>query len=86
MIVKAERAGTEVVVVVSDTGLGIPPEHLPHLFDRFYRVEVARSRSTGGAGLGLAIAYKITRLHGGTLEVESKPNQGTRKLLRLLSQ
>ena len=86
VMVKAERTGVEVVVVVSDTGSGIPPEHLPHLFDRFYRVEVARSRSTGGAGLGLAIAYEITRLHGGTLEVESKPNQGTSFLVRLPSQ
>jgi two-component system sensor histidine kinase BaeS len=85
-MVKAERAGVEVVVVVSDTGSGIPPEHLPHLFDHFYRVEVARSRRTGGAGLGLAIAYEITRLHGGTLEVESKPNPDTRKLVRLPSQ
>jgi heavy metal sensor kinase len=83
VMVRAERTGVEVVVVVKDTGSGIPPEHLPHLFDRFYRVEVARSRSTGGAGLGLAIAYEITRLHGGTLEVESKPNQGTSFLVRL---
>jgi heavy metal sensor kinase len=64
-------------VSVSDTGPGISPEHLPHLFERFYRTEAARSRDDGGAGLGLAIAYEIARWHGGTLEVESAPGHGT---------
>jgi heavy metal sensor kinase len=66
-----------VQVSVSDTGPGISPEHLPHLFERFYRTEAARSRDDGGAGLGLAIAYEIARWHGGTLEVESAPGHGT---------
>jgi heavy metal sensor kinase len=66
-----------VLIMVSDTGAGIAPEHLSHLFDRFYRVEAARSRETGGTGLGLAIAREVVRLHGGTLTVQSQLNQGT---------
>ena len=66
-----------VQVVVSDTGPGIPKEHLPHLFERFYRVESHRASRTGGAGLGLAIAYEIAQLHGGTLSVHSRLGQGT---------
>jgi two-component system heavy metal sensor histidine kinase CusS len=64
-------------VRVTDTGTGIPAEHLDMIFDRFYRVDSARSRSTGGVGLGLAIVKSIMDLHGGTVTVESKPNQGT---------
>lgn len=70
-------ANGTVQVAVSNTGTGISPEHLPHLFDRFYRVESARSRHRGGAGLGLAIAYEITRIHGGTITVQSEPEQET---------
>lgn len=58
-------------VVVSDTGLGIPAEELPHLFERFYRVDKARTRAQGGAGLGLAIAQRIAHLHGGRIEAAS---------------
>ena len=58
-------------VSVSDTGIGIEPEHLPHLFDRFYRTDPARTRSRGGSGLGLAIAKEFVAAHGGTIEVES---------------
>ncbi len=71
----AEDKGTEVHVTVSDTGPGIPPEQRVHLFERFYRLEAARSHSDGGAGLGLAIAYEIARWHGGTLEAHSAPEQ-----------
>ena len=75
--ITATHLGGEVLLVVSDTGPGIPPEHLPHLFERFYRVEAARSRNTGGSGLGLAIAQEIVRLHGGRLEVDSVVNRGS---------
>lgn len=74
---KATQNDQVVEVQVKDTGVGIEAKHLPFLFNRFYRVEEARSRRTGGAGLGLAIAHEITRLHNGKLTVQSQVNQGT---------
>jgi two-component system heavy metal sensor histidine kinase CusS len=65
------------VVAVSDTGSGIPEEHLPRLFDRFYRADPARARDRGGTGLGLAIVQSIARLHGGEAVVTSKVGKGT---------
>ena len=66
-------------VEVADTGVGIPPDQLPHVFDRFYRASAARTRENGdGAGLGLAIAQRIVDLHGGTIGVESAVGEGTR--------
>lgn len=62
---------------VQDTGPGIPREHLPHLFERFYRVDKARSRQVGGVGLGLSIAHSIVTAHEGELHVQSQPGQGT---------
>jgi signal transduction histidine kinase len=67
----------KVAVEVCDSGPGIAAEHLPHLFERFYRAQSDRASSSGGAGLGLAIANEIARQHGGTLEVESAVGQGT---------
>jgi len=73
--------GDSAWVRVSDTGAGISPEHLPHLFNRFYRVDEARSRSEaeqqGGTGLGLAIVDWIVKAHGGVVCVESTPGAGT---------
>jgi heavy metal sensor kinase len=69
--------GVQAVVSVSDTGIGIPKEALPYIFDRFYRVEQSRSHETGGSGLGLAIAQKIAELHGGRIVVQSIVKQGT---------
>jgi two-component system OmpR family sensor kinase len=66
-----------VVVRVTDTGEGIPAEHLPHLGERFYRVDRARARQTGGSGLGLAISRTIVAAHGGQLFIESEVGQGT---------
>ncbi len=73
--VSARAEGNEIIVNVMDTGIGIPPKHLPHIFDRFYRVNPARP--SGGAGLGLAIAWQITHFHGGRLEVISTQGQGS---------
>ena len=64
-------------IEVSDNGPGIDEEHIPRLFERFYRVEKSRNRNEGGSGLGLAIAKKIFELHGSTLSVQSALNQGT---------
>jgi signal transduction histidine kinase len=71
-----------VQVEVADTGCGIPEAHLPHLLDRFYRVDRARSSKTGGVGLGLAIVKGIAELHGGSVEVASEVGRGTRVVLR----
>jgi heavy metal sensor kinase len=70
-------------VIVSDTGIGIGPEHLPRVFDRFYRVDSARSRRTGGNGLGLSICKSIAEAHQGFIEVESQPGMGTQVTLAL---
>jgi heavy metal sensor kinase len=74
--VAATKGPTETRVIMHNTGIGIPQEHLPHLFDRFYRVESDRSSQTGGTGLGLAIAREIVRLHRGDIEVQSEPGRG----------
>jgi signal transduction histidine kinase len=66
----------EVEVTVEDTGPGIPLEHLPFLFERFYRTDPSRSRATGGAGLGLAIVKQLTAAHGGRVWVDSEPGRG----------
>ena len=68
--------GRAVVIRVSDSGAGIGPEHLPHVFDRFYRADQSRSRQSGGAGLGLAIARQIALASGGEIDVRSRPGEG----------
>jgi two-component system OmpR family sensor kinase/two-component system sensor histidine kinase BaeS len=75
--VRLERSGGTVRLQVADTGSGIAPEDLPHVFDRFYRSEKSRGRGTGGAGLGLAIARQLVTAHGGRIEVASPPGAGT---------
>jgi signal transduction histidine kinase len=72
-----------IVIAVSDTGPGIPPEHLPHVFERFYRVDASRSRGQGGIGLGLAIARGIVEAHSGTLTLESRVGVGTTATMTL---
>jgi len=62
---------------VRDTGVGIPPEHVPHIFDRFYRADPARSRTTGGSGLGLAIVKHLVEAHGGRIDVTSSVGGGS---------
>ena len=75
--VSAWREDSEIHITVTDTGEGISPEDLPHIFDRFYRGEKSRNRGTGGSGLGLAIARGIVRAHSGDISVESQLGAGT---------
>ena len=82
--VSATADARSVTVTVADTGEGIAPEHLPHLGERFYRVDAARSAGTGGTGLGLAICRSITEAHGGRMTIESKAGEGTAVRIRLL--
>ena len=77
-----EKAG-EVIWRVRDNGVGIPPEDQDHIFERFYRVDKARSRETGGTGLGLSIVRQLVSLEGGTITVESTPGEGSEFVVRL---
>jgi two-component system OmpR family sensor kinase len=74
---RVEPHPDRVCVTIADTGPGIAAEHLPHLFERFYRVDAARSREQGGSGLGLAIAHSIITAHHGSLDVSSEVGHGT---------
>jgi len=83
VLVGLHRQHKHAVVTVSDNGEGIPPEHLPHIFDRFYRGDNARSRANSGSGLGLSICRWIAQAHGGTLTVCSETGRGTTFTLTL---
>jgi len=71
------QRGKLAVFTVTDDGVGIPKEDQAHIFDRFYRVDKARSRETGGTGLGLSIVRQIVELHGGRVTVDSEPGKGS---------
>jgi two-component system phosphate regulon sensor histidine kinase PhoR len=79
----ARAEGEMISVRVTDNGVGIPPTDLAHIFERFYRVDRGRSRSSGGTGLGLSIVKHIVQLHGGTVEAESEVGTGTTIVIHL---
>ena len=81
--VRGFRRGGDVVVEVIDTGIGIAGEHQQRIFERFYRVDAARSRDSGGTGLGLAIVKHIAGVHGGEVTVRSAPGGGSTFTLHL---
>jgi signal transduction histidine kinase len=76
-------ADAQAVITVADTGVGIAPADLPHVFERFYRADPARGRDPGGTGLGLPIAQWIATQHGGAIDLQSTPDQGTTVTVRL---
>jgi two-component system OmpR family sensor kinase len=75
--------GSEIVLEIADTGIGIPPEEQATIFKRFHRVDKARTRDAGGSGLGLAISQSLVAAHGGTIECRSEPGQGSTFTVRL---
>lgn len=81
--VNLQRQGRDARLVVADNGPGIPKENLPHIFDRFYRVDKARSREKGGTGLGLSIVHQLVLLHGGAITVESEEGRGAAFIVEL---
>ena len=81
--VSLQRQGRNAIFKVSDNGPGIPKENLPHIFDRFYRVDKARSREKGGTGLGLSIVHQLVLLHGGAISVESEEGRGATFIVEL---
>jgi len=81
--VRANANGQSVTVEVSDNGIGIPQDDIPRIFERFYRVDRSRSREMGGTGLGLSIVKHVAQVHGGQIEVDSSPGQGSTFRLKL---
>ena len=83
VVIATSSEDAVVRIEVADTGVGIPPEALPRVFDRFFRVDPSRSQASGGTGLGLAIVQGIMLLHGGKVEIVSQPGKGTRVSLSM---
>jgi signal transduction histidine kinase len=83
--IAVEAGEQEAMLTVRDTGVGIPARELPRVFERFYRIDRARSRGTGGTGLGLSIVRHVAENHGGSIEAESELGTGTTFTVRLPS-
>ncbi|HET7153193.1 MAG TPA: ATP-binding protein, partial [Candidatus Kapabacteria bacterium] len=80
---RLQRHGDDAVLSVIDKGIGIDEEHSEKIFERFYRIDKARSRAEGGTGLGLAIAHSIIKAHNGMIRVESTPGEGSKFTITL---
>ena len=80
--VSVQEADTQVVLTVADTGIGIPPEHQPRIFERFYRVDKSHSKAVGGTGLGLSIVKHAALIHNAEISLNSVPEQGTTVTIR----
>ena len=83
IVVSAQRTNGDLIIEVTDSGPGFPPDYLPHAFERFRRPDVGRARSTGGAGLGLAIVQAIVFAHGGRATARNRPAGGAVVALEL---
>ena len=83
IVVTLDRTTRNAILSVKDNGPGIPQDAIPHIFDRFFRVDKARSRETGGTGLGLSIVRQMVLLHGGTIRVESQEGNGSDFIVEL---
>ena len=83
VLIRHERAGERDRITIADTGDGIGPEHIARIFERFYRIDRARSREMGGTGLGLAIVKHLARAHGGEATVQSAPGAGAIFIIEL---
>jgi two-component system heavy metal sensor histidine kinase CusS len=83
VVLRSHADSSTIRIAVSDTGIGIPAEALPRVFDRFFRVDSSRSQASGGTGLGLAIVQSITLLHGGNVRISSQPGRGTTVTLHM---
>jgi signal transduction histidine kinase len=81
--ISAEARNGDIVITVEDSGIGICEKDLPHIFDKFYRSTDPRVTEQTGSGLGLALTSEIVRLHGGEIEVKSKPDEGSHFKIRL---
>ena len=77
VVVSLQHSGNEIQTAVQDQGSGIPAEHLPYIFERFYRVSISRDRQSGGSGLGLAIVRSLIQAQGGRIAADSIAGQGT---------